>query len=380
MKTALLADLAEKVDYGVTASASAEPVGPKFLRITDIQDGAVDWSAVPFCTADARKLKDSRLTAGDIVFARTGATTGKSFLIRACPRDAVFASYLIRVRPSARIDPGFLAHFFNSAGYWQQIAQKSVGAAQPGVNASKLEELVVPTPSIEEQRRIAAILDEADALRAKRRAALAQLDEIPRAIFLEMFGDPVTNDRKWPKRPLKALGKVSTGNTPPSDRPGMFGGDIPFVTPGDLGSGEAVRRTLTPEGASIARQVRAGAALVCCIGATIGKMDKAKAPSAFNQQINAISWGDDVNDDYGIATLGFFKRHIAEWGASTTLPILKKSAFEDIQIPIASRHLQDEFGLRASTTMEARNSARFQLLEFDSLFASLQHRAFRGEL
>ena len=82
----------------MTASASSQPVGPKFLRITDIQDGLVDWDAVPWCECDGRSAADARLKAGDIVFARTGATTGKSFLIRECPINAVFASYLIRVR------------------------------------------------------------------------------------------------------------------------------------------------------------------------------------------------------------------------------------------------------------------------------------------
>ena len=84
-----LASIAASVDYGVTASASSESVGPKFLRITDIQDGKVDWGSVPWCKASIKEVDSARLRAGDIVFARTGATTGKSFLVRSCPEDAV---------------------------------------------------------------------------------------------------------------------------------------------------------------------------------------------------------------------------------------------------------------------------------------------------
>ena len=160
----------------------------------------------------------------------------------------------------------------------------------------------------------------------------------------------------------------------------MFGGDIPFVTPGDLESGESAKRTVTVHGANQAATVRAGAALVCCIGATIGKMAKAQSFSAFNQQINAVEWGADVDDDYGIAMLRFFKADIARWGASTTLPILKKSSFAKIAVPVPPIELQRSFSWRAESISTLRLAHLAALVELDSLFASLQHRAFRGEL
>ena len=177
-KTMPLGDFAESVDYGVTASATEQPVGPKFLRITDIQDGAVNWESVPWCECDMRSSSDARLKAGDIVFARTGATTGKSFLIRECPADAVFASYLIRVRVGDSADPRFVSHFFQTPIYWAQIMKSARGVAQPGVNATTLKALEIPLPPLAEQRRIAEVLDWAEALRDKRRAALAQLDSL----------------------------------------------------------------------------------------------------------------------------------------------------------------------------------------------------------
>lgn len=106
-----LSDLIDGCQYGVTTSASTTPVGPKFVRITDLKDGQVDWSTVPFCECpDVSKYK---LQLNDLLFARTGATTGKTHLVTALPSDdAVFASYLIRVRPSKAVDPGYLAAFF----------------------------------------------------------------------------------------------------------------------------------------------------------------------------------------------------------------------------------------------------------------------------
>jgi type I restriction enzyme S subunit len=90
-----ICDLATSIQYGLTRGASAEAVGPAFLRITDIQGGKVDWAAVPYCKVNADELEKYQLRAGDIVVARTGASTGENMFVRATPL-AVFASYLVR--------------------------------------------------------------------------------------------------------------------------------------------------------------------------------------------------------------------------------------------------------------------------------------------
>ena len=288
--------------------------------------------------------------------------------------------HVIRAHPTCA-DPRYLLHFLRQDQIRADGQRKMTGSAgQRRVPEHFLANLEIPLPPLPEQRRIAAILDQADALRAMRRAALAKLDEMAQAIFVEMFGDPVRNSRAFPITSVKRLGRVQTGSTPPSSREGMFGGSVPFVTPGDLGSGEPARRTVTDEGAAASRVVRAGATLVCCIGATIGKMDKARERSAFNQQINAIEWASSVNDDYGYYALTFFKRKIASDGASTTLPILRKSLFEKIEIPVPEWCRQNEFSKRVKAIEELNSIQRFQLMEEESLFASLQYDAFRGEL
>jgi type I restriction enzyme S subunit len=351
------------------------PIGPRFLRITDIQNGSVNWSSVPFCEANGRKLDSARLKQGDIVFARTGATTGKSFLIRQCPEATVFASYLIRVRPSREVDPSFLAHFFDSPDYWNQINLKAAGAAQPGVNSSKLKELRVPFPPLAEQKRIAAILDQADALRRMRHRAIERLNDIGQAIFYDMF-----KNEAWPEIALASLGTVITGSTPPSGNEEYFSGTIPFVTPGDLESDEPVKRVVSELGAKKSRVVEAGATFVCCIGATIGKMDTARERSAFNQQINAIQWGDQIVPEYGRYAMNDLRASIIHKGrgASTTLPILKKSEFAKLTLRVAPKALQEEFALRIAVVNEQMHSFNVSLQRATDLFLSLQYRAFRG--
>jgi type I restriction enzyme, S subunit len=140
-----------KINYGYTAKASHDKGEYKFLRITDIQEGAVNWGTVPYCDVDNKKISNVLLKDGDIVFARTGATTGKSFLVRN-PVNAVFASYLIRVSlEKEKFLPDFVLHYFQSEEYWRQVDEGTSGAAQGGFNASKLSQLMLPLISIGEQ-------------------------------------------------------------------------------------------------------------------------------------------------------------------------------------------------------------------------------------
>jgi type I restriction enzyme S subunit len=136
-----------KISYGYTAKSSSSHIGPKYLRITDIQNKSVNWSEVPSCEISSEEKSKFLLSKGDIVFARTGATTGKSYLIDA-DVDAVFASYLIRIKPDPKeLDSEFLYYFFQSAYYWDEIAEGISGSAQGGFNASKLQAMKVSFPT-----------------------------------------------------------------------------------------------------------------------------------------------------------------------------------------------------------------------------------------
>lgn len=389
MKHIPLAEICESIDYGVTASASSAPIGPKFLRITDIQDGNVNWDSVPYCVSDERKLVSSKLIAGDIVFARTGATTGKSFLISSCPANAVFASYLIRVRPSRSVIPTYLGHFFNSPNYWNQISLKAVGAAQPGINASKLKELEIPLPPLEEQKRIAAILDQADALRRLRRRALDRLNTLGQAIFHEMFGDRLATSS------VSLLGdlttKIGSGATPRGGDAAYKAAGIPLIRSMNVRDGYFSERGLAyldDNQAALLRnvQVKAKDVLLNITGASVARvciapeeMDGARV----NQHVAIIRTTPDLIAEFLEAFLLLPQTKnrllsIAESGA--TRQAITKSQISELEIPNISLVEQERFVDRLMRVQRTMTLSTAHGERSEDLFTSLQHRAFRGEL
>ena len=148
-------DISKSILYGVSKSAKSEGKY-KLLRITDIQNNQVDWGTVPFTDFDEDKVSSYILHDGDIVFARTGATVGKSYLIDGLRQKAIYASYLIRVQTFDLILPEYVKRFFESGYYWEQIELGSVGIGQPNVNGTILGNLNIPLPPPVEQQRIVA--------------------------------------------------------------------------------------------------------------------------------------------------------------------------------------------------------------------------------
>lgn len=238
---ATLKDCCVRPDYGYTASASAQPTGPKFLRISDIQDGKVDWEKVPYADVADGKTVESQLHAGDIVIARIGATTGKAFLIRDCP-DAVFASYLIRVRTKSNTSPEFLSFFFQSADYWNQIYQRKGGRLKGGVNIPNLESLSLPMPPLSEQRVIAQVLQAVQTAKEARQRELAGEREREAALMEHLLTRGTRNERtkqteigeipeSWRLAEVGAVADVGNGSTPSrKDERYWNGGTIPWIT------------------------------------------------------------------------------------------------------------------------------------------------------
>lgn len=358
--------------------------GLPITRIETIASGSINPFKVGFAGLRESDCSAWLLDIGDILISHINSTKhlGKCAIYEGSPPSLVHGMNLLGLRVDASIaSPRYVYRMLASPDFRRQLPRITKNSVnQSSFNISSFKKLRIPLPPLSEQKRIAKILDAADALRAKRRESLALLDELLRSAFLDMFGDPVTNPKGWPVHPLDRLASVQTGSTPPSKLDGMFDGAIPFITPKDLkDTWVQPSRTVTEAGAAKSRTVERDATLVCCIGA-IGKMGKATTRSAFNQQINSVSWGDQVDGVYGLEALKFLKTKISERGSSTTLPILKKSLFQKVTIPVPPLDAQRRFAKFVSALEDQRVAQSRHLAELDNLFASLQSRAFRGEL
>ena len=146
-------NIAQTIQYGYNAPALEHGV-IKMIRISDIQENGVLWDNVPYCQIDENDIDTYLLKVNDILFARTGGTVGKSFLVEEVPERAIYAGYLIRTRYSSLLNPRYMKSFMESQLYWEQLKNGTIATAQPNCNGKTLAKMLLPIPPTKEQDRI----------------------------------------------------------------------------------------------------------------------------------------------------------------------------------------------------------------------------------
>lgn len=274
-------------------------------------------------------------------------------------------------------------------GYYacQRLKPKLISMAPattvPIVNKSKFGQLEIPVPPLPEQIRIAAILDQADALRVKRREALAQLDSLKQSIFIEMFGELSTNSKGWK---TCTVGDISDCIVPGRDKPKSFSGNIPWVKTDDLkhlelthGSSKGVGLSESEIKEVRARVIPSGSVIISCVG-DLGIVSIADIPMVVNQQLHSYQCHNNFSNIFLMYCLALQKPFMLAKASSTTLPYMNKTVCNSIPVISPPLELQQTFAKRIQVIDALKTQHRISQAILDALFSTLQHSAFRGEL
>jgi len=353
---------------------SSEPAGSPYL--TGPADFGENHPRVTKWTNSPKVFAKS----SDVLVTVKGAGVGKSNL--AC--DAAIGRQLMALRPrEARICQFFLYHFIRFKE--SAIARLADGATVPGLGKADLKGLEIPLPPLDEQKRIAAILDKADALRRKRRQALALLDSLTQSIFLEMFGDPVSNPKGWEWRKLGEIGSLDRGVSKhrPRNDPRLLGGKYPLIQTGDVAnSGGYINifsSTYSDFGKAQSKLWPEGT-LCITIAANIGEAAILTFPACFPDSVVGFSSEIPGLSQYVRVWIGFLKENLEKMAPAVAQKNINLAILRGLDIPVPPRESLFEFNSNLGKRLIEQKMSLFQAQQLDFLFASLQHRAFTGQL
>jgi type I restriction enzyme S subunit len=307
------------------------------------------------------------------------------------PEVALLNQHIFRVVPNeVRVEKRYLRHGLEGA--LLEMQRHLHGATMQHVNRGEFLATKLYLPPLAEQRRIAEVLDKAEALRAKRRAALAQLDSLTQSLFLDLFGDPVTNPKGWERVQLgQMVERITKGESP-----GWQGFDYQadgalFVTSENvrLGAIDLSAPKFIPlefNRKLFRSELRQGDLLINLVGASIGRsciFPGYDCPANINQAVAVVTVNFSRLENSFLS--GLLTSERGQWlllnnrveGARANISL---TDLRELNLPLPPLDLQREFARRIAAVEKLKTAQRAALAELDALFASLQHRAFRGEL
>lgn len=364
------------IDGDWVESKDQDPHGDvRLVQLADIGDGEyIDKSSRFLTSAKARELRCTFLKPGDVLVARMPDPLGRACIFPGDSKPSVTVVDVCVIRPATtEHDARWLMHALNAPACRRQIAGFASGTTRSRISRSNLAKIVLSIPPVKEQRRIAEVLDRAEALRAKRSAALAQLDTLSQSVFLDMFGDSATNPKGWPKTAFGKLGENQDSKRVPvksSDREGRKGqypyygasGIIDWV---DEYIYDGERLLIGEDGANLVVRSTPVAYI-------------ARGKYWVNNHAHVIA----ANGRADLRFLEFFIEglDLGPFISGTAQPKLNRSNLDRIPVPLPPLALQHDFARRVAAVENLKSTHRASLAELDALFAALQHRAFRGEL
>lgn len=385
MKNVPLGDIATLV-RGVSFSKEEGSLLPLEGHLPVIRAGSIQASLLlreGQIWVPSDKIKSTqKIRIDDIVMC---TSSGSSDLVGKCARstedfDGSFGAFCVGIRADQeKASPSYLYHFLCSPVF-KNWTSASSGANIKNIRVSELAEFQVPLPPLPEQKHIAAILDKADAIRRKRQQAIQLADDFLRAVFLDMFGDPVTNPKGWPTMRVDELCAIVRGSSPrPQGDPRFYGGPVPRLMVADLTrDGKLVTPmidSLTTEGAKKSRPIEAGT-VVMAVSGNVGLTSVLAIDACIHDGFIAFKELDvnKVKPAFLCELMMFLKSTHASRQAGAIFQNLTTSQIKEMEIPIPPSALQDKFLSISRKATELYGEEGF------SLFESLSQRAFSGQL
>jgi type I restriction enzyme, S subunit len=359
------------------------------VRIGDLSGNRIDLSNAVTIDNSIHKINDKyKIREGDILMALSGATTGKIGVADQSVSGAFVNQRVAVIRADKEETQSYLKHLF-AGNILEGLLLKAGGAAQANLSPKAISEIKIPLPPLPEQRRIAAILDKADALRQKRRQAIEKLDQLLQSVFLDMFGDPVTN----PKVPTTSLGDHLTFLTSGGRGWAKYYNDSGdrFIRSLDVQmnaiSDEEVVFVSAPDNAEAKRtKISAGDVLLTITGSRIGRVSAVPRNlegSYVSQHVAILRPAASILAEflsYFLSISSGGQRQIAKLQYGQTKPGLNFKQIQSFEIPVPEIHEQRKFVSLVKLKEAQQQNMYRHLNSGQQLFQSLQQRAFNGTL
>jgi type I restriction enzyme S subunit len=326
---------------------------------------------------------------GDVLLSRIVPHIRRSWVVGPSRGRRIIGSGEWIVFRSPRLHPAYLQHVLIGDPFHEQFMNTvaGVGGSLMRARPAHVAKIHVPLPPLPEQRRIAEVLDRTEALRAKRRAALAQLDTLTQSIFLDMFGDPFSNPRRWATGTLGDVATFTGGGTPRRSRPEFFDGAICWATSKDMKCQylEVTEEHITREAISqsATKLVPAGTILVVVKSKVLAHslpVAITRVPTCFGQDLKGIHASDRCRPLFVASSLRHGKQWLLGRARGINTEGLTLDHLRSFPLMLPPVRLQDEFVSRVASVERVVANQSQSMSELDALFATLQHRAFAGEL
>jgi len=367
--------------------------GTPVIMPVDIRDRRIDTARIARIGERKKsELARHQVREGDVLFARRG-DVGRFAVVSEQESGWICGTGCLRVRLNTPdVHSAFLAHYFGRSEVKEWLLREAKGTTMPNLNTSILRKLPLVLPPLAEQRRIAAILDQTESLRVKRRHALAQLDTLTQSLFLDLFGDPATNAKSWNTVFLYDLLALPLRNGLSPSNSGAVKAKVLTLSAitGDTFRADAWKEAPFQSVPPLDQRVDAADLLICRGNGNIQLVGKGYFPPCdmpdltFPDTMIAARISSDCIVPRFLQVLwnGSSVRRQIESLARTTNGTFKvnQTILESIRLVAPSLPLQCEFATQVSTVERLKAAQRVSLVKLDALFASLQHRAFRGEL